>query len=132
MARTLSTIAALGAAVALAITATSAAAAPASAPGGAARVTVTIKAEGTDLSGRVSSPMDTCAAERKVVVYKQKGARGGGDDKRFATDTAGEQNGKWVWSTGNTGTEGRFYAKVRPIAGCKGDSSPTIRAERND
>ena len=132
MAATLRTSCTLGAAVALAVTAT-AFPAPAAAPAAPAGTTVTIKAEGTDLSGRVSSPKPTrCAAERKVVVFKQKGARGGGNDKRFASDTTGEQGGAWVWSTGNTGTEGRFYAKVRRIAGCQGDTSPTIRAEAND
>lgn len=132
MARTLRTFGTLGAAAALAVTAT-ALPAPAAAPVAPAATTVTIKAEGTDLSGRVSSPRPArCAAERKVVVFKQKGARGGGDDKRFASDTTGEQGGVWVWSTGTTGTEGRFYAKVKRIAGCKGDTSPTIRAERVD
>lgn len=132
MAHTLRTLCTTVAVAALAGTAT-ALPAPASAAVAPAATTVTIKAEGTDLSGRVSSPKPArCAAERKVVVFKQKGARGGGDDKRFASDTTGEQDGAWVWSTGNTGTEGRFYAKVTPIDGCKGDTSPTIRAERND
>ncbi len=103
-----------------------AAAAPAS-------TTVTIKAEGTDLSGTVSSPKPkVCANNRKVIVIKQKGARGGGDDTKFASDTASLSNGVYEWSTGNTGTEGRFYAKVRPTEKCKGDTSPTIRAVRND
>ncbi len=35
------------------------------------------------------------------------------------------------WSTGNTGTPGRFHAKVRHTDGCRGDTSPTIRAQRN-
>ena len=72
-----------------------------------AKVTVTIKAEGTDLSGseeRRNRP--SCAAERTVIVFRQQGARGGGNDERFAMDTTDKQNGKWVWSTGNTGTEG--------------------------
>ena len=94
--------------------------------------TVTIKAEGTDLSGVVKSPRPKrCAADRLVVVVRQKGARGGGDDVRFATDTASLEGGVYRWSTGNTGTESRFYAKVRHIDGCRGDTSPTIRAVRN-
>ena len=122
----------LGAAAALAVMAT-ALPAPAAVPLAPAATKVTIKAEGTDLSGRVASPRPArCAAERKVVVFKQRGARGGGDDERFASDTTDEQGGVWVWSTGTTGTEGRFYAKVKRITGCKGDTSPTIRAERND
>ena len=131
MARTLIAISTLALAPALVLGASassSLAAAPALAP---AKVTVTIKAEGVDLSGEVRSPKpNKCAADRKVIVFKQKGARGGGNDERFATDTTGEQNGKWTWSTGNTGTEGRFYAKVKAKTGCKGDTSPTIRARR--
>jgi hypothetical protein len=98
-----------------------------------ASTTVTIKAEGVDLSGTVTSPKPKlCAKNRKVIVIKQKGARGGGDDTRFASDTASLSNGVYEWSTGNTGTEGRFYAKVRRTEKCKGDTSPTIRAVRND
>ena len=99
---------------------------------GDAVTTVTITAEGTDLSGTVASPRPKkCAADRLVVVFKQKGARGGGDDVRVASDRASLSGGVYRWSTGNTGTEGRFYAKVRHIDGCKGDTSPTIRAVRN-
>lgn len=104
---------------------------PAAAAGRAA-TTVTIRAEGTDLSGVVSSPKPSqCAANRKVLVYKQKGARGGGDDVQFASDTASLSGAAYRWSTGNTGTEGVFYAKVRRTARCKADSSPSIRASRN-
>ena len=31
---------------------------------------------------------------------------------------------------GNTGTAGKFYAKVKKTATCKGDTSKTIRATR--
>ena len=56
---------------------------------GDAVTTVTITAEGTDLSGTVASPRPKkCAADRLVVVFKQKGTRGGGDDVRFASDRA--------------------------------------------
>lgn len=89
--------------------------------------TVTIRAEGTDLSGQVRSPRPACKDGRNVIVIKQVGTRGGGDDKRFASDTA-DADGSW--NTGNTGTPGRFYAKIRATALCKGDTSPTIRATR--
>jgi len=91
--------------------------------------TVTIQAEGVDLSGTVSSPNAACVADRKVIVFKQKGTRGGGDDVRFASDTTGSDG---AWSTGNTGTEGKFYAKVRKTATCSVDFSPTVKAVRND
>ena len=91
--------------------------------------TVTIQAEGVDLSGTVSSPNEACLNERKVIVFKQKGKRGGDDDVKFASDTTGSDG---AWSTGNTGTEGKFYAKVRRTATCNVDFSPTVKAVRND
>jgi hypothetical protein len=95
-----------------------------------AATTVTIKAQGTDLSGKVTSPRAACVDGRKVVVFKQVGTRGGGDDVRFASDTVSAMGKVGTWSTGNTGTPGRFYAKVRHTAGCQGDTSPTVRARR--
>ena len=92
-----------------------------------APVTVTIQAEGTDLSGTVSSTRAVCEADRNVIVFKQVGTRGGGDDIRFANDTS-DSDGDW--NTGNTGTEGRFYAKVKKNLQCQADLSPTIRATR--
>jgi len=89
--------------------------------------TVTIQAQGTDLFGNVSSTNPTCEANRKVIVFKQIGTRGGGDDIRFASDTTDDDGD---WNTGNTGTEGKFYAKVKRTDLCKADFSPTIRATR--
>lgn len=122
--------AALGAALA----GSTATAALAAMPAGAALssasrapVTVTIRAEGTDLSGAVQSRRPICEVERNVIVFKQVGTRGGGDDVRFAMDTSGEDG---EWSTGNTGTPGRFYAAVRRTPQCRAATSPTIRASR--
>jgi hypothetical protein len=98
-----------------------------------ADVSVTITAEGTDLSGTVRTPRPaTCAADRTVVVLKVKGAVGGGDDERFASDTVGLSGGRYTWSTGNTGTEGRFYAKLKGTADCKPARSGVVRAQRED
>jgi hypothetical protein len=95
-----------------------------------APVTVTIKAEGTDLSGAVKSPRRVCKANRTVIVFKQIGERGGGNDERMFSDTTELNNGVGQWSTGNTGVEGRFYALVKRNSRCKGDTSPTIRVMR--
>jgi len=96
-----------------------------------ADVTVTITAEGTDLSGAVKSQRPrVCAADRTVVVFKVHGAPGGGDDTRFASDTVDLEGGHYVWSTGNTGTEGRFYAHLKGTADCKPATSRVIRAQR--
>jgi hypothetical protein len=108
-------------------------------PGGAtaaaapARVSVTIKAEQVDLSGTVSSSKPTkCAANRTVFVFEQIGGRGGGNDVKRFSDTTDKQNGKFVWSTGNTGEEGFFYAVVPAKPGCKGAASKTVHAVRNN
>lgn len=90
--------------------------------------TVTIQADGVDLSGTLSSADASCVDGRKVLVIKQVGTRGGGDDIRFASDTA-DSDGSW--STGNTGTEGFFYAKVKATTTCGRDVSPTIHAVRS-
>jgi hypothetical protein len=93
-----------------------------------ASVTVTISAEGTDMFGVVkSSRPKRCAADRTVKVFKLVK----GEPHLWATDTTDRQGGAFVWSTGNTGTEGRFFAKVAAKPGCKGDVSPTIRVRRN-
>lgn len=93
-----------------------------------AAVTVTITAEGTDMSGVVSSTRPgLCAADRTVKVFKLVD----GEPHLWASDTTSLQGTSWVWSTGNTGTEGRFFAKVGPRPGCRGDVSPTIRVRRN-
>jgi hypothetical protein len=98
-----------------------------------AKVSVTITAEQVDLSGTVSSSKPVkCAANRTVSIFEQIGGRGGGDDEKRFSDTTSLQGGKYVWSTGNTGEEGFFYAVVAPKPGCKGASSPTVHAVRNE
>jgi hypothetical protein len=121
-ARTAAAFLALGSAFVLAPTAQASFAAP-------ARTTVTIQAEGTDLSGEVRSPRRSCRGERTVIVFRQVGTRGGGDDERFASDTSQLIDGVGRWSTGNTGTPGRFYAKVRATSLCAAALSPTVRAQ---
>ncbi|WP_183093887.1 hypothetical protein [Nocardioides stalactiti] len=100
---------------------------PAEATVAPADSTVTIQAEGTDLFGKVKSPRASCKADRFVVLFKVIGTRGGGDDSHFANDTT-DTDGDW--NTGNTGTPGRYYAKVRKTPNCQADSSPTIRVTR--
>ncbi|WP_134741799.1 hypothetical protein [Nocardioides sp. 503] len=116
----------LGAVAALAVGLPLGVAAEAAAP--KAKVTVTIKSEGTDMFGTVSSPKPRrCAADRTVKVFKMVA----GEPHLWVTDTTDKQGGTYVWSTGNTGTEGRFYAVVPGKAGCRRDVSPTIRVRRN-
>ena len=95
--------------------------------GGGADTRVTIQVEGRDYFGKVKSPRQRCVNERKVKLYKQKGERGGGDDIKIASDLADEDGD---WSTGNTGSRGKHYARAPKIPDkCKGDSSRTLRTE---
>jgi hypothetical protein len=98
-----------------------------------AKTKVTIRAENTDLSGTVKSrkPLK-CAANRTVLLVQQIGKRGGGNDKVIAYDTASLEGGVYRWSTGNTGIEGKFYAKVKATNKCKAGKSKTVRAVRSD
>jgi hypothetical protein len=66
-----------------------------------------------------------------VIVFKQVGQRGSGDDIRFASDMTELSDGVGEWSTGNTGTGGRFYSKVKRSPECRGDTSPTIHVTRD-
>jgi hypothetical protein len=93
----------------------------------AAVTTVTIKAQGLDLSGTVTSKRQGCVTDRMVSVIKQIGTRGGGDDRRFGSDLASADGS---WETGNTGVAGRVYAKAKATSTCAADTSPTIRITR--
>ena len=94
-----------------------------------ADVIVTITAEGTDMSGVVTSTASaTCAADRTVKIFKLIK----GESHLFTADTTDLQGGKYVWSTGNTGQAGRFFAKVGGTPDCQSDVSPTIRVRRNN
>jgi hypothetical protein len=103
----------------------------ASAAGGA-ETTVTIKKEGTDLSGTVASPKPAkCANGRKIVLFRQKGSvQAPKTDEKIANDTASLSGDQYVWSTGNTGEYGRFYARAAKTAECAADSSATVRVRR--
>ena len=122
----------LAAAIGLATAAAVLVTAPSSQAASRANNVVTIKAEGTDLSGTVKSKRRACKDERKVLLILQRGKRGGADDELFATDTTELRNGVGHWNTGNLGFEGKFYAKVKRTPQCKAAASPTVRAVRNE
>ena len=96
-----------------------------------AGTTVTIQAEGTDLSGKVKSTKLSCLGNRMVKVYKQAGTeqRPSTDDV-IGSDISERQGDVGVWSTGNTGRTGKIYARTRATLECKADSSPTIVVRR--
>ncbi len=97
--------------------------------GSRANTEVTIKSEGGDPVGTVkSSDVANCADDRLVKIYKQKGgAQGGGDDVYTGvSDTTSFSNGKYRWSVGQPGLNGKHYARAPGTPDCKGDNSPTI------
>lgn len=101
--------------------------AAASSSAGATPVVVTIQADGVDISGTVRSARPArCADARMVKVYKLVD----GDPHLWSTDTTQRVGGAYVWSIGNTGVPGRFYATVGAKPGCRADRSSTIRVSR--
>jgi hypothetical protein len=98
--------------------------------GGRAETKVTIKVEGRDFSGKVKSPRRKCMRDRKVNLYKQRGAeQRPSTDNKVASDTADLQNDFAVWNTGNTGQSGKFYARAPKTPDCKADNSRTLHTE---
>ena len=96
-----------------------------------APTTLTIRADGLDLSGKVKSPRLSCLGGRTIRLYKQVGTEQNPSvDRRIATDTSERQGDVGVWSVGNTGMEGKFYARTGATLECKSDTSPTIVARR--
>ena len=88
---------------------------------------MTITSEEANFYGKVKSPRASCKADRTVILFKVIGTRGGGDDSHFANDTTDAAGN---WNTGNTGTPGRYYAKVRKTDQCKADASRTVTGLR--
>ena len=101
---------------------------PASAAG-AAKTTLTIRAQGLDLSGTVQSSRGSCLGNRTIKLYKQQGReQRPGSDPVIATETSERQGDHGEWSTGNTGMRGKFYVRTGKIPGCTAATSKTIRA----
>ena len=103
------------------------------AAGGSAETKVNIKAESGGFYGYVkSSDTQTCAANRKVTLFKQTGnEQKPKKDIKIGTDLAQANGDKYMWSTGNTGShKGHYYAKAGKIPGCKAGYSKTIKAQK--
>ncbi|GEM_PF-2513142 len=116
-----------GLGIALAIAACVALAAGGTALGrGAAKTQVTIHYNGDGFQGRVKSGRHKCVADRKVIVYKQKGAEPDRSvDRQWSSDTTG---GDGHWSDGNSGPgKGKYYAFAKRKPGCRRGLSETIR-----
>jgi len=94
---------------------------------GAAKTKVTVNGS-SEIYGYVKSSKKKCKNNRKVTVFRQIGARGGGDDLRIASDSASKQGDRYRWSIGNPGLQGkRIYARAGKIPGCKAGASATYR-----
>lgn len=96
---------------------------------GAAPTFLTIRAQGLDLSGTVRSPRLHCVGNRRIRLYKQKGAgQNPSVDTLVATDISERHGDHGEWSPGNTGMRGKLYVRTARVAGCKAGASKTIRA----
>jgi len=96
-----------------------------------APTTLTIRANGLDLSGKVKSPRLRCLGGRTIRLFKQVGREQNPRvDTRIATDTSERQGDIGVWSTGNTGIAGKLYVRTGRTTACRADTSPTIRVRR--
>jgi hypothetical protein len=95
-----------------------------------AETTVTIRSQNGDLSGFVRSPRPgRCANHRKVVVFHQVGSeQDPPNDDRLGSDIASRNGDRYAWNTGNSGAEGKVYARVARTDFCKADTSRTIEA----
>ena len=92
-----------------------------------AETKVTIKGS-SEIYGYVKSedPVN-CAEDRKVTVFIQVGAQGGGDDLKQGSDNASFNGDRYQWSIGNPGLQGeQIYAKAKRTDECKADTSRTI------
>jgi hypothetical protein len=97
--------------------------------GQAAQTIVTIREENGDFSGRVKSPrLNRCADNRTIKLYRQRGQRQNPTTEEVvASDTSELSGDHGVWSTGNTGLSGKFYARAGKKPGCKADTSRTVQ-----
>ena len=98
--------------------------------GSKADTQVTIQSMGGDPIGTVKSSNEAkCADDRLVKVYKEKGGeQGGGDDVYTGvSDTTSFSNGKYRWSVGQPGLDGKHYARAPGTSKCKADNSKTIQ-----
>lgn len=100
--------------------------------GSRADTQVTIMVSDGEFSGYVDSPRPReCAKNRKIVLFKQVGrTQDPSADKRVASDTASKNGDRFMWSTGNTGLSGKFYARAGRTPSCQPDTSKTIRSDR--
>jgi len=91
---------------------------------------VTINKESDGFFGYVKSDKpNRCANNRKVTVYKLKGASPDpGSDKYIGSDIAQANNNGYQWNTGNTGntSHGSYYAHAKKIPGCLAGTSKVV------
>ncbi len=98
-----------------------------------ADTTVTIKTKNGDFWGYVKSTRPfKCAKNRTIVLFKQVGSTQAPKvDQKIASDTASLVAGRYMWSTGNTGMYGKFYARAKRTTYCKADNTDTVRSVRS-
>lgn len=96
-----------------------------------AETKVKIKAESNGFFGYVKSESPACADGRTVTLFKQEGSvQDPRNDTKIGSDTTQANGAKYMWSTGNTGVQGNFYARAAKTPGCKAATSKTIASQR--
>ena len=92
-----------------------------------AETKVTIRGGGEVYGYVKSADPANCSQDRKVTVFIQVGAPGGGDDMKVSNDNASLNGSRYQWSIGNPGLQGEpIYAKAKRTSECKADFSKTI------
>ena len=90
---------------------------------------ISIHAQQGGFFGNVKSKRESCALNRKVVLYKRKGKRPNRRrDERIGSDRAQPNGDGFMWSI-NTDEQGKFYAYAKATRKCKRGLSKVRRAE---
>jgi hypothetical protein len=93
---------------------------------------ISIRAQEDGFFGSVKSRRESCADNRKVVLYKRTGRRvNRRRDERIGSDRAQPNGDRFRWSI-NTDEEGRFYAYSKATRKCASAFSRVVRAEEED
>jgi hypothetical protein len=94
-----------------------------------AATTVSIKAQKGGFFGYVHSDKQKCEANRKVVLYKQKGSeQKPSQDTKIGHDFAQPNGPDSQWSI-NTNKSGKFYAKAAETSSCHHAFSKTVHSQ---
>ena len=90
---------------------------------------ISIHAQQGGFFGNVKSKRESCASNRKVVLYKLEGTRPNRRrDEKIGSDRAQANGDGFMWSI-NTDEQGEFYAYAKATRKCKRGRSRIRSAE---